>query len=173
MAEVRAIAKYVRVPPRKARRVAALIRGENAVAALERMRFVNTRAARHVAKVLKSAIANAETNAKLDRASLVVRQARVDDGTVGGEGVGGGTGGGGHDQAVSGEAPERSAVDGHPQRGGPPREAALVDHDVVQGKELHIGSLGPTCGGPQEAPHAGRLLVAGSERDSCPRRGRN
>ncbi len=80
MAEVRAIAKYVRVPPRKARRVAALIRGENAVAALERMRFVNTRAARHVAKVLKSAIANAETNAKLDRASLVVRQARVDDG---------------------------------------------------------------------------------------------
>jgi len=80
MVEVKAVAKHVRVPPRKARRVVALIRKQNAESALEQMRFVNTRAARLVARVLKSAIANAENNAKLERSSLVVKDARVDAG---------------------------------------------------------------------------------------------
>lgn len=80
MTEVRAVAKHVRVPPRKARRVAALIRGRNAERALESIRFVNTRAARLVQKVLRSAMANAETNAKLDRGSLVIKRATVDEG---------------------------------------------------------------------------------------------
>ncbi len=80
MAEVRAVAKHVRIPPRKARRVAALIRAQNAEAALEQLQFVKSKAARLVARVLRSAIANAETNAKLDRSALVVKDARVDEG---------------------------------------------------------------------------------------------
>ena len=80
MTEVRAVARYVRVPPRKVRRVAALIRHQNAEAALARMRFVKSKAARLVARVLKSAIANAENNAKLDRSALVVKDALVDEG---------------------------------------------------------------------------------------------
>jgi large subunit ribosomal protein L22 len=80
MAEVRAVAKHVRIPPRKARRVVALIRAQNAEAALEQLRFVKSKAARLVSSVLRSAMANAETNAKLDRSSLVVKDARVDEG---------------------------------------------------------------------------------------------
>ena len=80
MTEVRAVAKYVRVPPRKVRRVIALIRGQNAEAALEKMRFVKSRAARYVERVLKSAIANAENNAKLDRSALVVKHATANEG---------------------------------------------------------------------------------------------
>jgi len=80
MVQVKAVAKHVRIPPRKARLVAALIRNQNAEAALQRMRFVNSKAARLVARVLKSAIANAENNAKLEASSLVVKDARVDEG---------------------------------------------------------------------------------------------
>ena len=80
MPEVRAVAKHVRIPPRKARRVASLIRTQNAEAALETLQFVKSKAARLVAQVLRSAMANAETNAKLDRSALVVKDARVDEG---------------------------------------------------------------------------------------------
>jgi large subunit ribosomal protein L22 len=80
MAEVRAVAKHVRIPPRKARLVAALIRTQNAEVALETLQFVKSKAARLVAQVLRSAMANAETNAKLDRSALVVKDARVDAG---------------------------------------------------------------------------------------------
>jgi large subunit ribosomal protein L22 len=80
MVQVKAVAKHVRIPPRKARLVAALIRNRNAEAALQQIRFVNTKAARLIARVLRSAIANAENNAKLEPSSLVVRDARVDEG---------------------------------------------------------------------------------------------
>jgi large subunit ribosomal protein L22 len=80
MTEVRAVAKHVRVPPRKARLVIDLIRGRNADEALENVRFVKSTAAQLVARVLKSAIANAENNAKLDRSALIVKRATVDEG---------------------------------------------------------------------------------------------
>jgi large subunit ribosomal protein L22 len=80
MVEVKAVAKHVRVPPRKARRVVDLIRRQNAEAALQSMRFVRSKAARLIERVLRSAMANAETNAKLDRSALVVKDARVDVG---------------------------------------------------------------------------------------------
>jgi large subunit ribosomal protein L22 len=80
MTEVTAKVKHVRVPPRKVRRVIALIRGQNAEAALQKIRFVKSRAARHVARVLKSALANAENNSKLDRSTLVIKRATADEG---------------------------------------------------------------------------------------------
>jgi large subunit ribosomal protein L22 len=70
--EARAQARFIRVTPRKARRVVDLIRGLPAAEAQA--------ASEPVGKVLASAIANAEHNFKLDSDTLVVSRAWVDEG---------------------------------------------------------------------------------------------
>lgn len=76
----RAQARFVRVTPRKARRVVDLIRGLPADEAQAVLRFAPQAASEPVGKVLASAIANAEHNDKLDREELVVERAWVDEG---------------------------------------------------------------------------------------------
>ena len=76
----RATARYVRVSPMKARRVVDLIRGARAEDALVTLRFAPQDASEPVGKVLASAIANAENGQRLDRGSLVVSEAFVDEG---------------------------------------------------------------------------------------------
>ena len=76
----RAQARFVRVTPRKARRVVDLIRGLPADEAQAVLRFAPQSASEPVGKVLASAIANAEHNDKLDRENLVVGRAWVDEG---------------------------------------------------------------------------------------------
>ncbi|MDA0565808.1 50S ribosomal protein L22 [Streptomonospora sp. S1-112] len=76
----RAQARFVRVTPRKARRVVDLIRGLPADEAQAVLRFAPQAASEPVGKVLASAIANAEHNDKLDRENLVVGGAWVDEG---------------------------------------------------------------------------------------------
>lgn len=76
----RAQARFVRVTPRKARRVVDLIRGLPADEAQAVLRFAPQAASEPVGKVLASAIANAEHNDKLDRGSLVISRAWVDEG---------------------------------------------------------------------------------------------
>ncbi len=78
----RARATYVRVTPMKARRVVDLIRGLPADEALAVLRFAPQSASEPVAKVIASAVANAEHNLKLDTESLVVRAAWVDEGPM-------------------------------------------------------------------------------------------
>lgn len=78
--EVRATAKYVRVAPRKARAVVALVRGKSVEKALEVLQFSTCAAATDVAKVLRSAVANAENNNGLRANNLVVKTAFVDEG---------------------------------------------------------------------------------------------
>ena len=78
--EARAQARYVRVTPRKARRVLDLIRGLPAAQAQAVLTFAPQAASEPVGKVLASAIANAETTGSLDRAELVVSRAWVDEG---------------------------------------------------------------------------------------------
>ncbi|MFB4305705.1 50S ribosomal protein L22 [Actinomadura sp. GTD37] len=78
--EARAQARYVRVTPRKARRVVDLIRGLPAAEAQAVLRFAPQAASEPVGKVLASAIANAEHNFKLDTDGLVVSRAWVDEG---------------------------------------------------------------------------------------------
>jgi large subunit ribosomal protein L22 len=73
-------ARYVRTTPMKARRVIDLIRGRNAQEALAVLRFAPQAASEPVAKVLASAIANAENNLSLDPETLWVSQAYVDEG---------------------------------------------------------------------------------------------
>lgn len=76
----RATAKFVRVTPMKARRVIDLIRGKDASDALDILRFAPQSASEPVAKVLASAIANAENNLDLDPRTLVVSTAYADEG---------------------------------------------------------------------------------------------
>jgi large subunit ribosomal protein L22 len=81
MAEARAVARFVRVPPRKARLVADLIRGQDVNSALVRVQVAKRQAARVVEKVLRSAMANATQNHGVrDVDRLVVARATVDEG---------------------------------------------------------------------------------------------
>jgi large subunit ribosomal protein L22 len=73
-------ARYVRMTPRKVRRVVDLIRGLPAAQAQAVLRFAPQAASEPVGKVLDSAIANAENNAQLPVDSLVVSEAYVDEG---------------------------------------------------------------------------------------------
>ena len=77
---MRAVAKYVRIAPRKVRLVANAIRGKSYPEAASILRFTNKRAARIVGDVINSAAANAEHNAAADPGELFVREIRVDDG---------------------------------------------------------------------------------------------
>src|SRR6185312_8156771 len=78
--DVKAIARYVRVSPQKARLVVDLIRGRRAAEALEMLRFTRKRIAANVEKLLQSAIANATDRGELDVDALYVTRAFVNDG---------------------------------------------------------------------------------------------
>ena len=78
--EAKAIARYVRVSPRKARIVVDLIRGKSVVRAREILAFTNRGIAETVEKTLNSAVANAEHNNHLRGDNLVVKAAYVDEG---------------------------------------------------------------------------------------------
>ena len=79
--EARAVLKYVRVSPRKVRRVVDLIRGRKAGEAMVALRFMPYKAAKTVEKVLKSAMANAEqADAGIDVEEMRISQALVDQG---------------------------------------------------------------------------------------------
>ncbi|MCW3100793.1 MAG: ribosomal protein, partial [Chthonomonadaceae bacterium] len=78
--QAQAIAKFIRVPPRKARLVIDAVRGRYAQDALAFLRFVPNRAAGYISKVLASAVANAANNHELDPNRLKLIEARVDEG---------------------------------------------------------------------------------------------
>jgi large subunit ribosomal protein L22 len=56
---------YIRVSPRKSREVADLVRGKQVEQALKILKFSPRKGAFHIAKVIRSAVANAEENAKV------------------------------------------------------------------------------------------------------------
>jgi large subunit ribosomal protein L22 len=78
--EARAVARYVRVSPRKARLVVDLIRGKSVEDASATLRFTPRAAAEVVEKVLNSAVANAEKNLKIGPEDLYVSTTYVDEG---------------------------------------------------------------------------------------------
>jgi len=77
---VSATAKYLRGSTRKARLVAAVIKGRPVEDAAALLRFMPQAAARDVARVLKSATANAENNHNLSAEDLVVIEAQAEEG---------------------------------------------------------------------------------------------
>ncbi|RJQ76925.1 50S ribosomal protein L22 [Amycolatopsis panacis] len=73
-------ARFVRDSPMKVRRVIELIKGRSAADALAVLRFAPQAASEPVAKVLASAVANAENNLQLDPDTLWVKNAYADEG---------------------------------------------------------------------------------------------
>ena len=80
--EVQALTRYARMSPKKVREITRIIQGRPASAALDYLNLIPRKSARLIAKTLKSAIANAENNANLSAASLVVKSAVAENGPV-------------------------------------------------------------------------------------------
>ncbi|MDY4474275.1 50S ribosomal protein L22 [Mitsuokella sp.] len=78
--ESKAVAKYVRIAPRKVRVVMDLVRGKNVAEAFAILKFTPKAGAEVVEKVLRSAVANAENNFDMDVEKLFVKTAFVDQG---------------------------------------------------------------------------------------------
>ena len=77
---MKAVAKYVRIAPRKVRLVVDEVRGKSYPEAQSLLAFTNKRAAKAVGEVLKSAAANAEHNMDADADELKVKIIKVDEG---------------------------------------------------------------------------------------------
>lgn len=70
--EAKATAKYVRVSARKAGQICDLVRGKDVNEALAILKFTPRYAAEVIAKVVKSAAANAENNHEMDTDKLYI-----------------------------------------------------------------------------------------------------
>jgi large subunit ribosomal protein L22 len=77
--EVRAKAKQIRVSPRKVRLVLEHLPGKRIDEALAMLRYMPVPSARIVAKVVKSAAANAENNYQLAQSDLRIKAAYADE----------------------------------------------------------------------------------------------
>ncbi len=78
--EAKAVAKYIRIAPRKIRIVMDLIRGKNVADAFAILKFTPKVGAVVIKKVLESAVANAEHNFDMNTDKLYVCEAFVDEG---------------------------------------------------------------------------------------------
>lgn len=78
--EAKAVAKYVRISPQKARLAVDLIRGKKVEDAERILNFTQKKAALIVVKVLKSAVANAAQNPNIDENILYVKEVFVGPG---------------------------------------------------------------------------------------------
>jgi large subunit ribosomal protein L22 len=78
--QTRAVAKYVRIAPRKVRIVMDLIRGKGVDEALSILKYTPKAASTVLTKVVSSAAANAENNFDLNKADLIITEAFVDQG---------------------------------------------------------------------------------------------
>ena len=78
--EAKAVARYIRIAPRKARYVADLVRGKPVEEALIVLTFTTRKAAQILSKLLKSAIDNAGQDESIDVETLYVKRVFVDEG---------------------------------------------------------------------------------------------
>lgn len=78
--EARAVARHIRIAPRKVRVVVDLIRGKNVGEAFAILKYTPKVGSEVVEKVLKSAVANAEHNYDMNVDNLYVSQVYVDQG---------------------------------------------------------------------------------------------
>ncbi|TCS81543.1 50S ribosomal protein L22 [Tepidibacillus fermentans] len=78
--QAKAVARYVRIAPRKVSLVLDLIRGKDVGEAIAILRHTPKAASPVIEKVLKSALANAEHNYNMDPDKLVVKEAYANQG---------------------------------------------------------------------------------------------
>lgn len=74
--------RFAKISARKARLLADMIRGHQAQAALDELRFAHQRAARLIEKVLQSAVANADEQGQVNLDDLFVSGTWVNEGPV-------------------------------------------------------------------------------------------
>ena len=80
--EVKAVAKNVRLTPRKVRLVLDLVRGKDAKEALAILKFTPRNTAPVVSKLIKSAVANATNNHQMNEEKLYVKTIYADEARV-------------------------------------------------------------------------------------------
>jgi len=80
--EIKAVAKYVGISPRKLGLIVGAVRGKKVEEALALLRFSPTPGARALAKVIKSAAANAENNFQMSPYDLKVVNILIDQGST-------------------------------------------------------------------------------------------
>lgn len=78
--DAKAVVRFSRIAPRKARQVIDMIRGKRVSDAQTILKFTPRFAAEVIGKVLNSAVANAENNHNMNRDSLYISEAYVDQG---------------------------------------------------------------------------------------------
>jgi large subunit ribosomal protein L22 len=78
--EAIAVTKYVRISPYKVRQVMDLVRGEPVDRALAILKYMPQKAAREVARTIKSAAANAENNFDMVPDDLFIKRIYADEG---------------------------------------------------------------------------------------------
>ncbi len=78
--EARAVGKYIRISPQKARLVADVVRGMNVDQAITTLRFMPKKGAGILRKVIESAVANATQNDQADVDNLYVKSIMIDGG---------------------------------------------------------------------------------------------
>ncbi len=78
--EVKAVSRYVRISPRKARAVMEQVREKRVADALSALSLAPQKGARLLKKLIDSAVANAEQNTNMDVDSLYVKRVFADEG---------------------------------------------------------------------------------------------
>ncbi len=80
--ESKAVARFIRISPQKARLVADVVRGQDVEKAINTLRFMPKKGARIIRKVIESAVANASQNETIDVDTLYVKKINVDGGPM-------------------------------------------------------------------------------------------
>lgn len=78
--EVRAVARHIRMSPRKVRLVANAVKGKDVREAMAALQLIPNKAGDYIYQAMKSAVANAENNFDLASDDLVVAQVLADEG---------------------------------------------------------------------------------------------
>ncbi len=80
--ETKAVAKYIRISPQKARLVADVVRGMDVNTAMTTLRFMPKKGAKILKKVIESAVANADQTSTIDVDTLYVKKIFIDGGPM-------------------------------------------------------------------------------------------
>jgi large subunit ribosomal protein L22 len=80
--EVKAVLRYVRTSPQKVRAIVDAVKGQPVERGLSTLKFMPQKTARIVAKVIRSAVANADENLGVDVDSLVIKNIIADQGPL-------------------------------------------------------------------------------------------
>jgi large subunit ribosomal protein L22 len=80
--EVKAVARYVRIPPQKVRLIMDEVRGKKVEEAVRMLTFSPQKGAHLLRKLINSAVANAEANKELDVDTLFIKKIFADQGPM-------------------------------------------------------------------------------------------